>query len=133
MNVAVSSPPSPIARPVTTAMERWSAACACAIQADWALDASAQRANIIPANKTAVALTQRRRSVADAETACAASVPVARVILGRFGGRTVNVTTSAASVPKDSCVQVRLDTMALTHCIWKKKKKKIHLALRVCK
>lgn len=120
VNVAVSSPLNRLARPATMAMERWSVACACVIQADWALDASAPRANITLANKTTVAPTQRHRPVADAETACAASVPVARVILGRFGGRTVNATTSAASVRKDSCVQVRLNTMALTHCICKK-------------
>ncbi|KAL0198076.1 hypothetical protein M9458_006616, partial [Cirrhinus mrigala] len=65
----------------------------------------APRANTIPPNKTDVALTQRRRFVAGVETVCADSVPVARLILGRFGGRSVNVMTLAASVSKDKYVQ----------------------------
>lgn len=113
MNVTVSSPPRPPALPATTATVPWSAACACATRAVWALDASAQRANTIPPNKTDAALTQRRRFVTGVETVCADSVPVARLILGRFGGRTVNVMTLAASVPKDKYVQVSLDSVAL--------------------
>lgn len=106
MNVTVSSPPCPPARPVTTVTGPWSAACACVTRDDWALDVSAPRANTNPPNKTAVALAQQRRFVMGAETVCAASVPVARLISGRFGDRTVNVMTSAASVPKDKYAQV---------------------------
>ncbi len=109
MSVTVSGPPSPPVRPVTMGTVPWSAACACVTWADWALTVNAPMVNIIPPNKTDAAPTQQRRFVVGAETVCAASVPVAPVILGRFGAHTVNVMTSAASVPKDKCVQVRLD------------------------
>lgn len=114
MNATVSSLPCPPAHPVTTVTGPWSAACACATRADWALDVSAPRANIIPPNKTDAAPTQQRQFVVDAETVCAASVPVARLILGRFGGRTVNVMTSAASVPKDKYAQVMVSATVAT-------------------